>query len=126
MRLAVAYSEELRPYGVTAVAVSPGWLRSEEVLDSHHVSEDNWQDFFWKGAGAGNPRWLASETPRYTGRAVVALASDPYVARWAGRTVYTRELAAAYRFSGVNGTRPGHDIYSIDFLDGQPPLPELY
>jgi hypothetical protein len=49
----------------------------------------------------------------------VALASDPYVARWAGRTVYTRELAAAYRFTDLNATRPGQGIYSVDFLDGQ-------
>ncbi|HTT92826.1 MAG TPA: SDR family NAD(P)-dependent oxidoreductase [Acidimicrobiales bacterium] len=126
MRPAVAYSEELRPYGVTAVAVSPGWLRSEEVLEHNQVSEDNWPDFYWEGAGSDNPRWLASETPRYTGRGVVALASDPHVARWAGRTVYTRQLAGHYRFTDLNGTRPGHGIYSIDFLDGQPPSPELY
>ncbi|HTT93004.1 MAG TPA: SDR family oxidoreductase [Acidimicrobiales bacterium] len=126
MRLAVAYSEELRPFGVTSVALSPGWLRSEEVLERNDVSEDNWQDFYWKGAGSDNPRWLASETPRYTGRAVVALAADPDVARWAGRTIYTRDLAAAYRFTDLNGTRPGHGIYSIDFLDGQPPRRQLY
>ncbi len=126
MRLAVAYSEELRPFGVTAVAVSPGWLRSEDVLDRNQVSEDNWQDFYWTGAGSDDPRWLASETPRYTGRAVVALATDPNVARWAGRTAYTRDLVAAYRFTDVNGTRPGYGICSIDFLDGQAPSRELY
>jgi hypothetical protein len=98
----------------------------EEVLERNQVSEDNWQDFYWKGAGSENPRWLASETPRYSGRAVVALASDPDVARWAGRTVCTRELAAAYRFTDLNGTRPGYGIYSIDFFDGQPPARQLY
>lgn len=126
MRLAVALHEELGPYGVTGVALSPGWLRSEETLDANHVTEDNWQDFYWKGKGRDNPRWLASESPRYTGRAVVALASDPHVTRWSGRTVYTRELAGYYRFTDLNGTRPGYGIYSNDYLDAQPPTPELY
>lgn len=126
MRLAVAYTEEMRPYGVSGVALSPGWLRSEEMLERFQVTDRNWQDFYWKGPGSNNPGWLASETPRYSGRAVAALACDQNVARWAGRVVHTSQLAGEYGFTDVNGTQPGHGIYSNDYLNRNPPRPEIY
>jgi NAD(P)-dependent dehydrogenase (short-subunit alcohol dehydrogenase family) len=126
MRLAVTYAEEMGPHGVTGVAVSPGWLRSEAMLEGFGVTEDNWQDWYWQKPESRPHHWLTSESPRYTGRAVVALATDPEVSRWNGRTVYTRDLAAAYGFTDVNGTTPGHAIYSAEFLDCKPPRQEDY
>jgi len=79
IRLAVAQAEELRSHGVAAVAVTPGFLRSEAMLEHFGVTEANWRE-----AGDQDPHFLASETPRYLGRAVAALAADPEVMRRAG------------------------------------------
>ena len=100
-RMALAQAEELRPYGGTAVAVTPGWLRSEAMLDLFGVGEENWRD-----ATAREPHFCISESPRYVGRAVVALAADPDVSRWSGRTLSSGGLAKEYGFTDVDGTRP--------------------
>lgn len=126
MRLAVSYAEELGPHGITGVAVSPGWLRSEAMLEGMGVTEDNWQDWYWREPEHRPPDWLGSETPRYTGRAVVALATDPDVSRWNGRTVYTNDLAPVYGFTDVNGTMPGDGIHGSDVINSQPPRREDY
>lgn len=126
MRLAVTYAEELGPHGVTGVAVSPGWLRSEVMLEGMGVTEANWQDWYWGHPDANPAEWLASESPRYTGRAIVALAADPDVSRWSGASVKTAELAAEYGFTDVNGTTPGHGIFSWDHLAANPPRREEY
>jgi NAD(P)-dependent dehydrogenase (short-subunit alcohol dehydrogenase family) len=79
IRMAWALAQELQPHGCTAVCLTPGWLRSEMMLDSFGVSETNWQD-----ATAKEPHFIISETPRFVGRAVAHLAGDPEVARWHG------------------------------------------
>ncbi|HET6403818.1 MAG TPA: SDR family oxidoreductase [Candidatus Thermoplasmatota archaeon] len=101
VRLAHAMHEELRSHGVTALAVTPGFLRSEAMLDHFGVTEANWRD----GAKA-DPNFLASETPLYVGRAVAALAADPHVARRGGRVWASWTLADEYGFTDADGSRP--------------------
>ncbi|GAA3726464.1 NAD(P)-dependent dehydrogenase (short-subunit alcohol dehydrogenase family) [Spinactinospora alkalitolerans] len=100
-RMALAQAEELKPFGGTAVAVTPGWLRSEAMLDLFGVTEDNWRD-----ATAAQPHFCISESPAYVGRAVAALAADPRVARWSGQTLSSGHLAGVYDFTDTDGTRP--------------------
>ncbi|MCK2219250.1 SDR family oxidoreductase [Actinomadura sp. ATCC 31491] len=99
-RLAFAWSKELRPHGGTAVAITPGFLRSEAMLDGFGVTEDTWRE------AKADPAWLVSETPAYAGRAVAALAADPDRSRWSGRSLTSGELAEAYGFTDVDGSRP--------------------
>jgi NAD(P)-dependent dehydrogenase (short-subunit alcohol dehydrogenase family) len=101
IRLAEGQAHELRPHGVTALALTPGFMRSEAVLDHFGVTADNWRD-----AVAKDPHFAASETPRFVGRALVALASDPDVARFGGQALSSWELAREYGFTDVDGTRP--------------------
>ncbi|GAB3753825.1 SDR family oxidoreductase [Microlunatus parietis] len=126
MRLALAYAAELGPHGITGVAISPGWLRSEAMLERHGVTEDNWQDWYWDDQDHRPARWLASQTPRYTGRGVVALAADPDPSRWNGRAVKTEDLAGAYGFTDLNGTQPGHGRLAWDLLGSLRPNREDY
>ena len=86
---------------ITALALTPGFLRSEEMLDGFGVTEANWQDGAKK-----NPSFARSETPHYIGRAVVALASDPNVSAKAGQALSTWGLVDEYGFTDLNGTRP--------------------
>ena len=101
IRLALAQAEDLRPHGVSAVAITPGFLRSEAVLEHFGVHEENWRD-----GVARDPHFAASETPRYVGRAVAALAADPAVASRSGRVLTSWDLAAEYGFTDVDGSRP--------------------
>ena len=112
-RLAFSQGHELAPHGATAVAVTPGWLRSEMMLDNFGVSEANWRDALEPAPGrhAAPPDFALSESPRYVGRAVVALASDPDRARWNQQSVTSGQLAYEYGFSDVDGSRP--DIWPI-------------
>jgi NAD(P)-dependent dehydrogenase (short-subunit alcohol dehydrogenase family) len=106
IRLATAMDAELRDRGVTAVAISPGFLRSEAMLDHFGVTADTWRD------GIAKDRHFAqSETPRFVGRAVAALAADPDKARWAGRTLGSWDLARDYGFTDVDGARPDWGTY---------------
>jgi len=106
-RLAFSQGHELAPYGATAVAVTPGWLRSEMMLDNFGVSEANWRDALDPGASPAAPADFAlSESPRYVGRAVVALASDPDRSRWNQRSVNSGQLASVYGFTDVDGSQP--------------------
>lgn len=100
-RLAVSQGADLAPYGVTAVAVTPGFLRSEQMLDHFGVSEGNWRE-----AAAKDPDFLASETPHYLGRAVAALAADPDVGRWSGQVLSTWGLSPVYGFTDLDGRQP--------------------
>jgi NAD(P)-dependent dehydrogenase (short-subunit alcohol dehydrogenase family) len=100
-RLAFAWSTELRPYGGTGVAVTPGFLRSEAMLDNFGVTEDNWRE-----AKVDHKSWLVSETPAYVGRAIAAIAADPDKQRWSGRSVDSGQLAEAYGLTDVDGSRP--------------------
>jgi NAD(P)-dependent dehydrogenase (short-subunit alcohol dehydrogenase family) len=112
IRLAFAMSLELAPYGVTAVAVTPGFLRSEFVLDRFGVTEANWRE-----AIPGRPNFEASETPCFVGRAVAALAADPQVASKTGKAFGSWTLAREYGFTDIDGRRPdwhGHVRRSME------------
>jgi NAD(P)-dependent dehydrogenase (short-subunit alcohol dehydrogenase family) len=110
-RLAFSQGHELAPHGATAVAITPGWLRSEMMLDNFGVSEENWRDALDPPPGDGGrhpapPDFALSESPRYVGRAVVALASDPHRARWNQKSVTSGRLATEYGFTDLDGSRP--------------------
>ncbi len=109
-RLAFSQGHELEPYGATAVAITPGWLRSEMMLDNFGVSEGNWRDAIDRTADHDQPAapadFALSESPRYVGRAVVALASDPDRARWNKKSVTSGELAREYGFTDLDGSQP--------------------
>jgi NAD(P)-dependent dehydrogenase (short-subunit alcohol dehydrogenase family) len=114
-RMAWGLAQELGPRGATAVALTPGWLRSEMMLEHFGVSEDNWRE-------ATVPHFCISESPRYVGRAVAALATDPDVARWNGESLSSGQLAQVYGFTDVDGTRPDAWRYIVEHRDkGLPP-----
>ncbi len=101
IRLAFGMGEELRPHGVVALAVTPGFLRSEAMLDHFGVTEANWQE------GAKRDRhFIASETPYFVGRAVAALAADPNVAQKTGGVYASWTLSDEYGFIDIDGNRP--------------------
>jgi NAD(P)-dependent dehydrogenase (short-subunit alcohol dehydrogenase family) len=102
-RLAFSQGHELAAHGATAVGLTPGWLRSELMLEAFGVTEANWRDAL---AGRAPPDFALSESPRYAGRAVAALASDATRERWNQRWVTTGELAATYGFTDVDGSQP--------------------
>jgi NAD(P)-dependent dehydrogenase (short-subunit alcohol dehydrogenase family) len=101
IRLALVLADELAPHGATAVSLTPGWLRSEMMLEGFGVTEDNWRD-----ATAKEPHFVISETPHYVGRAVAALAADPEVARWNGKSLSSGHLAQVYGFTDLDGSQP--------------------
>ena len=106
IRLAFGMAEELRPHGIAAVALSPGFLRSEAMLDHFGVTEATWRD-----AIAQDPHFAESETPAYIGRAVAALAADPAVMQFTGQAVATWTLARHYGFTDADGRRPDWGRY---------------
>lgn len=101
IRLAYGMAQELKPHDVTAVAVTPGFLRSEEMLEHFGVTEANWQDGAKK-----DPHFIASETPYFVGRAVAALAADPNVAAKSGKALSSWGLSDEYHFSDIDGRQP--------------------
>jgi NAD(P)-dependent dehydrogenase (short-subunit alcohol dehydrogenase family) len=103
-RLAFSQGHELAPHGGTAVAITPGWLRSEMMLDNFGVSEENWRDAVDRATAP--PDFALSESPRYVGRAVAALAADPERARWNQQSVNSAQLAREYGFADLDGSRP--------------------
>ncbi|SDG72680.1 NAD(P)-dependent dehydrogenase, short-chain alcohol dehydrogenase family [Sinosporangium album] len=108
-RLAFAWSKELLPYGGTSVAVTPGWIRSEAMLEHFGVTEENWRD-----GTERDPHFAISESPAYIGRAVASLASDPERARWTGRSLTSAELAEEYGFTDADGSRPDCWRYLVE------------
>ncbi len=122
-RLAFAQATELAPHGCTAVALTPGWLRSEMMLENYGVTEET-----WRSATVGSPHFTAiSESPRFAGRAVAALAADPDVARRNGGSFSSGELARDYGFTDVDGSRPDCWRYMVEVQDaGLPPDPSGY
>lgn len=116
LRMAWSLAHELGPRGATAVALTPGWLRSEMMLATFGVREENWRD-----ATAQVPHFVISETPRYVGRAVAALAADPDVARWNGHSLSSGQLAPLYGFTDLDGSRPDAWRYMVEVQDpGKP------
>jgi NAD(P)-dependent dehydrogenase (short-subunit alcohol dehydrogenase family) len=115
-RMAFALAHELRPYGATAVLLTPGWLRSEAMLDAFGVTDSNWRD-----ATARVPHFAISESPGYVGRAVAALAADPDVARWNGQSLSSGQLARVYGFTDLDGSQPDAWRYMVEVQDpGKP------
>lgn len=122
IRMAWALAHELRPHGCTAVALTPGWMRSEIMLEHFGVAEENWRD-----AAAAEPHFLISESPRFVGRAVAALARDPDAARWSGQSLSSGGLAQVYGFTDVDGSRPDCWRYLVEVTDaGRPADVEGY
>ncbi|GAA2443401.1 SDR family oxidoreductase [Streptomyces macrosporus] len=113
IRMAYGLAEELKGYGCTAVCISPGFLRSEEMLDHFGVTEENWRD-----AVAKEPHFAIAESPAYIGRAVAALACDPEVARWNGQSLSSGQLAREYDFTDTDGSRPDGWRYFIEVVHG--------
>ena len=108
-RLAFSQGHELAPYGATAVAITPGWMRSEMMLENFGVTENNWRDALdtaRSGQPVAPPDFALSETPRYVGRAIVSMAVDPERQRWNQQSVSSGELARVYGFTDVDGTSP--------------------
>lgn len=112
LRMAFGLGHELGPRGATALALTPGWLRSEMMLEHYGVEESNWRD-----ALTTEPHFGISETPRFVGRAVVALAADPDVARWNGASVSSGGLPQEYGFTDVDGSRPDAWRYIVEVQD---------
>ncbi|MCC5669004.1 SDR family oxidoreductase [Nostoc sp. CHAB 5784] len=116
IRMAWVLAQELKPHQCTAVALTPGWLRSELMLDHFGVSEANWQD-----ATAKEPHFIISETPRYVGRAVAYLAGDPQVVRWNGQSLSSGQLAQVYDFTDLDGSQPDAWRYIHEVQDAGKP-----
>lgn len=116
IRIAWAQAQELRPHQCTAVALTPGWLRSEQMLDNYGVSEANWRD-----AIAKQPHFVITETPRFVGRAVAHLAGDPQVARWSGQSLSSGQLAQVYGFTDLDGSQPDAWRYVREVQDAGKP-----
>ena len=116
-RIVIGLTHELRDHPVTAVGVTPGWLRSEGMLDNFGVTEETWRDALEKVPG-----FAISESPTYVARGLAALAADPDPSRFAGRILTSRSLADEYGVTDVDGSRPdcwGYiDRYGIDEQGG--------
>jgi NAD(P)-dependent dehydrogenase (short-subunit alcohol dehydrogenase family) len=109
-RLAFAHGHELARYGGTAVAVTPGWLRSEMMLDNWGVSEANWHEALNPNRGGGLPTappgFAESESPRFVGRGIAAIAADENRARWNQGSMTSADLAREYGFTDIDGRQP--------------------
>jgi NAD(P)-dependent dehydrogenase (short-subunit alcohol dehydrogenase family) len=116
IRMAWAHAKDLAAYGATAVAITPGWMRSEMMLDNYRVTEATWRD-----ATAVSPHFAISETPRFVGRAVAALAADPDQARWTGQSLSSGGLAKVYGFTDLDGSRPDCWRYIEEVQDAGKP-----
>ncbi len=112
LRMAFGLGQELGPRDATAVALTPGWLRSEMMLENFGVSEENWRD-----ALSTVPHFCISETPRFVGRAVAALVAAPDVSRWNGASLSSGGLAQEYGFTDVDGSRPDAWRYIVEVED---------
>ena len=115
-RIAWLQAQELGVHRCSAVALTPGWLRSEQMLENYGVTEANWRD-----AIAKQPHFCITETPRYVGRAVVHLARDPDVARWSGQSLSSGQLAKIYGFTDVDGSQPDAWRYMVEVQDAGEP-----
>jgi len=107
-------AQELARYQITAVAVTPGFLRSEAMLEYFGVTEANWQDGAKK-----DPHFIASETPYFVGRAVAALAADPNVQLKNGKALSSWALGEEYGFTDIDGRRPNWGKYFRENVEGK-------
>ena len=115
-RMAFALAHELRPYHATAVSLTPGWLRSEAMLEAYGVTESNWRDATKKMA-----HFAISESPAFVGRAVAALAQDPDASRWNGKSLSSGQLAKIYGFTDLDGSQPDAWRYVTEVQDAGKP-----
>jgi NAD(P)-dependent dehydrogenase (short-subunit alcohol dehydrogenase family) len=116
LRMAKSLAHELSPHRCTALAVTPGWMRSEIMLEHFGVTEPTWRD-----ALAKEPHFAISESPRFIGRGIAALASDPDVARWNGGSTSSGELAQAYGFTDLDGSKPDAWRYIVEVQEPNKP-----
>jgi NAD(P)-dependent dehydrogenase (short-subunit alcohol dehydrogenase family) len=127
-RLAFSQGHELASHGGTAIAVTPGFLRSEMMLDAFGVTEATWRDALSadRNGPTAPPGFAVSESPRYVGRAIAALAADPKRDRWNQQSVTSADLAEAYGVTDVDGSQP--DVWSFNTVIevGGTPQPEDY
>lgn len=114
LRMGFALGHELKSHGATGLSLTPGWLRSEAMLEAFGVREDNWRD-----AVSRVPGFAIAESPAFVGRAVVALASDPDVARWNGRSLSSGQLARVYGFTDIDGSQPDAWRHMLDAERGE-------
>ncbi|MFF3959595.1 SDR family oxidoreductase [Streptomyces sp. NPDC001890] len=114
IRLAVAQAAELERHGVAAVAITPGFLRSEAMLEGFGVTEANWRD-----GAAKDPDFAHSETPTYLGRAVAALAADPGIMAKTGQALATWSLYKEYGFTDADGSQPDWPAHWADALEAK-------
>ncbi len=115
-RMAWAHAKDLAPHGATSLCITPGWLRSEMMLDAFGVSEENWRE-----ATSRVPHFVISETPRFVGRAVAAVAADPDRSRWNGQSLSSGGLAQVYGFTDVDGSRPDAWRYLLEVQEAGKP-----
>jgi NAD(P)-dependent dehydrogenase (short-subunit alcohol dehydrogenase family) len=118
--LALNMAAELKPHGVAAVAITPGFLRSEAMLEHFGVTEANWRQ-----GGKKDPNFLESESPLFVGRAVAALAADPRLMEQTGQLFSSWELGRKYGFQDADGRRPDWGALKIDFSRHPSALLEL-
>lgn len=116
LRMAFSLAHELRPYGATAVSITPGWLRSEAMLEAFGVTESNWREAIERVPG-----FAISETPAFVGRAVAALAQDPEMSRWNGQSLSSGQLAKVYGFTDLDGSQPDAWRYMVEVQDAGKP-----
>ncbi len=116
LRTAFALGHELAPHGATAVALTPGWLRSEAMLEAFGVTEATWRD-----ATRIQPHFAISESPSFVGRAVAALAADPDASRWNGQSLSSGQLARIYGFTDLDGSQPDAWRYLVEVQDADRP-----
>ena len=115
-RMAFALGHELERHGATAVSLTPGWLRSEMMLEAYGVTESNWRD-----AVKRQPHFEISESPAFVGRAIAALAQDPKVSRWNGQSLSSGQLARIYGFTDLDGSQPDAWRYVVEVQDAGKP-----
>jgi NAD(P)-dependent dehydrogenase (short-subunit alcohol dehydrogenase family) len=112
LRMGFSLGHEVKPHGATALSLTPGWLRSEAMLEAFGVTESNWRD-----ATRRVPGFAISESPAFAGRAVAALAQDPNVSRWNGQSVSSGQLAKIYGFTDLDGSQPDAWRYMVEVQD---------
>jgi len=118
--LPLFWAAELAAHGITVVAITPGFLRSESMLQHFGVTEANWQQ-----AGDKDSNFLVSESPMFVGRAIAALAADPKLRDHTGMLVSSWELGRAYGLSDYDGRRPDWGRHKIDFSMLPPTLVDV-
>jgi NAD(P)-dependent dehydrogenase (short-subunit alcohol dehydrogenase family) len=116
LRMAFALGHELAPHRATAVSLTPGWLRSEAMLEAFQVSEATWHE-----ALKFQPHFAISESPAFVGRAAVALAQDDNVSRWNGQSLSSGQLARMYGFTDLDGSQPDAWRYMVEVQDAGKP-----